>query len=210
MITHACYMSRPSHPLLYEAPHYAVFSILLPLHHSRPQTFSSTPCYQTPSITIVLYNLIFTLIVCRHKSMTDINMYHYCTWPNVVDTPVSYSRCPSFKCRLNDRLSWLSFTVIFVRHSKQMPGYLFKFGHDRFLRNPFKFIMQPEGPATGHLDTGFLGFTLSLSKCWDGSQVSSCYCKLLMQPSLSKFIKITPCCRATKLVNFSNYFSIQQ
>jgi hypothetical protein len=25
---------------------------------------------------------------------------------------------------------------------------------------------------------------------------------LLMQPSLSKFIKITPCCRATKLVNF--------
>jgi hypothetical protein len=25
---------------------------------------------------------------------------------------------------------------------------------------------------------------------------------LLMQPSLSKFIKITPCCRAAKLVNF--------
>jgi hypothetical protein len=25
---------------------------------------------------------------------------------------------------------------------------------------------------------------------------------LLMQPSLSKFIKIAPCCRATKLVNF--------
>jgi hypothetical protein len=27
--------------------------------------------------------------------------------------------------------------------------------------------MHPEGPATGHLDTGFLGFPLSLSKCWD-------------------------------------------
>jgi hypothetical protein len=62
--------------------------------------------------------------------------------------------------------------------------------------------MHPEGPATGHLDTGFLGFPLSLIKCWDGSQIPSCYCMLLMQPSLSKFIKITPCCRATKLVNF--------
>jgi hypothetical protein len=25
--------------------------------------------------------------------------------------------------------------------------------------------IYPEGPATGHLDTGFLGFPLSLSKC---------------------------------------------
>jgi hypothetical protein len=62
--------------------------------------------------------------------------------------------------------------------------------------------MHPEGPATGHLDTGFLGFPLSSSKCWDVSQIPSCYCMLLMQPSLSKFIKITPCSRATKLVNF--------
>jgi hypothetical protein len=62
--------------------------------------------------------------------------------------------------------------------------------------------MHPEGPATGHLDIGFLGFPLSSSKCWDGSQFPSYYCMLLMQPSLSKFIKITPCSRATKLVNF--------
>jgi hypothetical protein len=62
--------------------------------------------------------------------------------------------------------------------------------------------MHPEGPAIGHLDTGFIGFPLSSSKCWDGSQIPSCYCMLLMQPSLSKVIKITPCCRATKLVNF--------
>jgi hypothetical protein len=62
--------------------------------------------------------------------------------------------------------------------------------------------MHPEGPATGHLDTGFLDFPLSLSKCGDGSQIPSCYCKLLMQPSLSKFIKIIPCYMATKLVNF--------
>ena len=29
-----------------------------------------------------------------------------------------------------------------------------------------------EGPATGHLDTGFLGFPVSISKCSDGSQHS--------------------------------------
>jgi hypothetical protein len=29
-----------------------------------------------------------------------------------------------------------------------------------------------EGPATGHLDTGFLGFPMSISKCSDGSQHS--------------------------------------
>jgi len=31
-----------------------------------------------------------------------------------------------------------------------------------------------EGPATGHLDTGFFffGFTVPKSKCWDGSQNS--------------------------------------
>jgi hypothetical protein len=53
--------------------------------------------------------------------------------------------------------------------------------------------MHPEGPATGHLDTGFLGFPLSSSKCWDGSHVPSCYCMLLMQPCVCKFIKIIPC-----------------
>jgi len=37
--------------------------------------------------------------------------------------------------------------------------------------------------SNGHLDTGFLGFPLSTSKCWDGSQIPSCYCMLLMQPS---------------------------
>ena len=29
-----------------------------------------------------------------------------------------------------------------------------------------------EGPATGHLDTGFSWFHVSISKCWDGSQHS--------------------------------------
>jgi len=29
-----------------------------------------------------------------------------------------------------------------------------------------------EGPATGHLDTGFSLFPLSISRCWDGSQYS--------------------------------------
>ena len=29
-----------------------------------------------------------------------------------------------------------------------------------------------EGPATGHLDTGFLGFPVSVSRCWDDPQDS--------------------------------------
>ena len=36
-----------------------------------------------------------------------------------------------------------------------------------------------EGPATGHLDTVFLGFPVSTSECSDGSQVS----KLLLHAS---------------------------
>jgi hypothetical protein len=35
-------------------------------------------------------------------------------------------------------------------------------------------------------------FPLYSSKCWDGSQAPVCYCKLLMQPSLCKFIQTTP------------------
>jgi hypothetical protein len=35
--------------------------------------------------------------------------------------------------------------------------------------------MCPEGPATGYFDASFLGFSLSLSKCLDGSQFASSY-----------------------------------
>jgi hypothetical protein len=72
--------------------------------------------------------------------------------------------------------------------------------------------MHPEGPATGHLDTGFLGFPLCLSKCWYGSQVPSYYWMILMQPSRLKLIKIYPLTvEATKLLNLPNYnFDIHQ
>jgi hypothetical protein len=47
---------------------------------------------------------------------------------------------------------------------------------------------------------------LSLSKCWVGSQVPSCYCVLLIQSSRFKFIKIKfPCFKATKIY-FSKFY----
>jgi hypothetical protein len=42
---------------------------------------------------------------------------------------------------------------------------------------------NPEGPATGHLDTCFLGFPLFLRKGLDGFQFISYYCMLFMQTS---------------------------
>ena len=54
----------------------------------------------------------------------------------------------------------------------------------------------PEGPATGHLDTGFLGFPVSTSECSDGSQVS----KLLLHashvalPTLISYLLISNLC----------------
>jgi hypothetical protein len=51
---------------------------------------------------------------------------------------------------------------------------------------------QPEDLAIGHVDTGFLGFTPSLCKSWDGSQAPSCRCMLLIQFSLFKFINVIP------------------
>jgi hypothetical protein len=47
--------------------------------------------------------------------------------------------------------------------------------------------VHSEGPATSHLETGSLMFPLSSI-----SQVPSCYCELLMQPSRFKLIQIKP------------------
>lgn len=51
---------------------------------------------------------------------------------------------------------------------------------------------DPEGPATGHVDTGSVGFPLSSSEFWDGFYVPSCYSLLLMQTSRFILIKIKP------------------
>jgi hypothetical protein len=39
----------------YAAPHYAVFSVLLSVHPSQIQTFSSAPCSQTPSMYVLTF-----------------------------------------------------------------------------------------------------------------------------------------------------------
>jgi hypothetical protein len=41
-----------------------------------------------------------------------------------------------------------------------------------------------------HLDTAFLGFPLSIRKCWEGSQTPSCYGVLLMKHSRLNSVKI--------------------
>jgi hypothetical protein len=48
----------------YEAPHYVVFSILLSLHLSLAQIFSSTPCSQTQR-NISIYKT--SLVKCNKK-----------------------------------------------------------------------------------------------------------------------------------------------
>jgi hypothetical protein len=56
--------------------------------------------------------------------------------------------------------------------------------------------------AATQLSGDFLGFRPSSSKWWDGSQVPSCYCMLLMQVSWLKLIKIKSLAlKATKLCN---------
>jgi hypothetical protein len=64
--------------------------------------------------------------------------------PNVVvewfNTTPSYSEGPGFKTRPEDRLSWLSFSVSSVPPGECQDSAL-KFGHDRFLPNPFHFII---------------------------------------------------------------------
>jgi hypothetical protein len=60
------------------------------------------------------------------------------------------------------------------------------------------------GPATGHLDTGSLGFPLTSSECWGGSQVPSCYCVLLVQPSSCIFIRMKPICYKCPKLSFQN------
>jgi hypothetical protein len=61
--------------------------------------------------------------------------------------------------------------------------------------------VHPKGPATGHHNTGFLGFPLSLSKCWDGSQVATA-CFSCSPPNLNSWKLSFIAVKATK-----NHFS---
>jgi hypothetical protein len=64
--------------------------------------------------------------------------------------------------------------------------------------------MDPEGPANGHVYTGFLIIPLSLRKYWDGSQVPSSY---------GDFSSSTPDFSSTQIQRFGGpliYFRILQ
>jgi hypothetical protein len=52
-----------------------------------------------------------------------------------------------------------------------------------------------EGPASGHVDRSFLGVSLSLGKCWDGSSFQVATAAILRQsppPEDFGFFKIKP------------------
>jgi len=53
------------------------------------------------------------------------------------------------------------------------------------------FSVNTETLETGHLNTGFLCFSLAWSKYADGTQETNCCCILLMQPSQFKFLKLS-------------------
>jgi hypothetical protein len=68
-----------------------------------------------------------------------------------------------------------------------------------------EFRMHSKGRATGRLDTCFLLFPLSLSKCGDCFQIPSFRCLLLMQPCLNKLIEIKRFrCQSNNII-FPNY-----
>jgi len=63
----------------YEAPHYAVFSSLLPLPPSKVQIFSSAPCSQIPSIYVLL--LVWRIKFHIHtKPVVNVWFSYYSLW----------------------------------------------------------------------------------------------------------------------------------
>lgn len=75
-----------------------------------------------------------------------------CSWG--VKTPASYLWVPGFKSRPRHRLCWLTIFVVSLSPSRKIPVQYLKLGQDRFLSQPFKFII--------HL----LSFHLTLNHCY--------------------------------------------
>jgi hypothetical protein len=55
----------------------------------------------------------------------------------VVTTPATCMVGSGFKSHPGDQVSWLRLFVVFLSHSRDMPGWYLELGHDRFLRYPF-------------------------------------------------------------------------
>jgi hypothetical protein len=77
----------------------------------------------------------------RNKYVMVLLMTKHCG--QVVNTPALYLGGPKFKSCPRDRLSWLMFIMVFLRTSREMPGYYLKLGHDCFLPHFFPIPHSP-------------------------------------------------------------------
>jgi hypothetical protein len=69
--------------------------------------------------------------------MSEVRLQIYITR----NTTASHSGSPGFKIRPGDRLPSLKLFLISLSPSTRMMGYYLKLGYDRFLPNPFQFII---------------------------------------------------------------------
>jgi len=60
----------------------------------------------------------------------------------------SHSGGSGFKYRLGDPLSWLTLFVVFLSSSRQIPREYLQLGQDRFLPQPFQFIIHLQLDST--------------------------------------------------------------
>jgi hypothetical protein len=88
-----------------------------------------------PKSHIVFLNTFYYYYNHTYVSLT-LELFSSQRRSHVINTATSYSGGPGFSSQPGDRLSWLSFFVIFLSFSKRMSGWYLKI-NNRFLPNSF-------------------------------------------------------------------------
>ena len=148
-----CYTNHIHKILLFLTPAYVycIFSILVP--QISLQSYVTRKPYLTP----------LELLPCRVYTLSKSNFLIFSTQCYIITNPVELKQSfqPFHKTQLQFWCSPIS-TVV------NMCVLFFFILND----GPVATGQYSEGPATGHLDTGFSWFPVPRSKCWDGSQDS--------------------------------------